>query len=110
MFQPQSNTCSKSLGYPGAAIPAGTEAGEKEKPEWANQLEGCNFINDFGPKAINQNQFMIFADQYCNDSKFKMFGWPEAKVNEALPNYSEGKQSCKTIKNRALTIRNGLNL
>ena len=48
---------------------------KKEKPEEANQLEEYNFISDLGPKANNQNRFMMLANQYCNGPEAIIVGF-----------------------------------
>ena len=71
----------------------------------AKNQEGYAFIEKFGPRANNNNQFNIWTDEWIHRSDSKIFGWPEKKVKSSLENYAKLTSGARTIERWPITLR-----
>ena len=86
--------------WPGHAVKSSAKTNlDKEK-----RHKGYEFIEKFGPKANNKNQFMIWTEDQVLDIDSAIHGWPEAKVKEALANFAKGKSGAERIEDWPLTF------
>lgn len=66
---------------------------------------GYRFIEEFGPRANNRNQFVEWTDEKINDEKSPIFGWQAAEVKESLRNYASGSVGARTLERWAVTLK-----
>ncbi|CAK0862483.1 unnamed protein product, partial [Prorocentrum cordatum] len=66
---------------------------------------GFRFIEEFGPRANNRNQFVEWTDEKINDESSPIFGWQAGEVKESLRNYASGSVGAKTLERWAVTLK-----
>ena len=76
----------------------------RSDPDRAKRAEGYRYIEKFGPKANNRNQFNIWTDDNVLDESSPVFGWSPALVKESLANYAKGRDGANIIDRWPLTL------
>ncbi|CAK0808270.1 unnamed protein product [Prorocentrum cordatum] len=66
---------------------------------------GFRFIEEFGPRANNRNQFVEWTDEQINNESSPIFGWQAGEVKEPLRNYASGSVGAKTLGRWAVTLK-----
>ncbi|CAK0833000.1 unnamed protein product [Prorocentrum cordatum] len=85
---------------PSVAAAVGGGGYDKEK-----RRAGYRFIEEFGPRANNRNQFAEWTDEQINDEKSPIFGWQASEVKESLRNYASGSVGARTLERWAITLK-----
>ena len=63
----------------------------------AKRHEGYRFIELYGPRSNNRNQFNIWTDDFINDPVSKIYGWSKSDVKDSLRAYATGSSGARTI-------------
>ncbi|CAK0791735.1 unnamed protein product, partial [Prorocentrum cordatum] len=66
---------------------------------------GCRYIEKYGPRANNKNQFVEWTDEMIHDENSPMFGWMASDVKESLRNYAPGTVGARTLGRWAVTLK-----
>ena len=82
----------EALGVAGANEPRDDETFNEEET-----LAGYNFIEMYGPKANNKNQFNIWSKVWTSRPDSKIYKWSRAEVKDSLANYAKGHNGARTI-------------
>ncbi|CAK0868714.1 unnamed protein product [Prorocentrum cordatum] len=65
---------------------------------------GYRFIEEFGPRADNRNQFVEWTDEKINDERSPTFGWQAADVKESLRKCASGSVGAMALEPLAATL------
>ncbi|CAK0791736.1 unnamed protein product, partial [Prorocentrum cordatum] len=66
---------------------------------------GYRYIEKYGPRANNKNQFVEWADEMAHDENSPIFGWMASDVKESLCNYASGTVGARTLARWAVTLK-----
>ncbi|CAK0820171.1 unnamed protein product [Prorocentrum cordatum] len=84
------------------SVPAAAGGGGYDREK---RRAGYRFIEEFGPRANNRNQFARWTDEQINDEKSPMFGWQASAVKESFRNYASGPAGARTLERWAIALK-----
>ena len=82
------------------AAAAGADVYDKGKRQ-----AGYRYLEKYGPRANNKNQFVEWTDEMIHDENSPIFGWMASDVKESLHNYASGAAGARTLERWAVTLK-----